>query len=167
MRKTLSSLLARLRRDERGAGVVELAILLPVLALMTTGIIDLSNGISERLRLHRAVHQTLEMAAAHRVQVGPEDNHPSYDFLAAAAAEAAAVPEDQVKLTTWLECDGVEQPGFYDSCTPGQAIARYVQIRVESNFTPTFDYGPLGRATGHTAPDGTIPLFAEAAVRIQ
>ena len=167
MRKTLSSLLARLHRDERGAGVVELAILLPVLALMTTGIVDLSNGLSERLRLHRAVHQTLEIAAAHRIRVDPNASQPNYDFLAAEAATAADVPEDQVTLTKWLECDGVEQPDFYDDCDAGQAIARYVQIRIDNDFKPMFDYGPLGRASGYAAADGTVPLFAEAAVRVQ
>lgn len=167
MRNHLSSLLGRLGRDERGTSVVELAVILPVLALMTTGIVDLSNGISTRLGLHRAVHETLEMAAAHRVRLGTNATETNYDFLKAAAAKAANVPEDNVIMSNWLECDGVEQPDFYGNCAPDQTIARYVQIHIDTKFKPTFDYGPLGRASGFADADGTIPLFAEAAVRIQ
>lgn len=166
--KAFSSLLAaRLRRDERGAGVVELALLLPVLALLTVGIADFSHGLSERMRIHRAVQQSLEIAAAHRMAVSPDSDLPTYDFLAKRAAQAAEVPEAQVTLTKWLECNGVKQ-GFDGSCGDGQSIARYVEIHIVTHFSPMFNYGPLARAAGGgDAPRGTIPLFAKAAVRVQ
>ena len=56
---------ARLRRlaDERGAAVVEMAIIAPVLALGVIGIVDVSNAYSRKLALEQGVQRAVEKIA--------------------------------------------------------------------------------------------------------
>lgn len=162
-------MLMRLRmlgRDERGASLVEFALFAPILGLMTMGITDLSRGISERLKLTQAVNRVIEIAASRPLPADQDADEVDYDFLKDEAAAAADVPVDQVTLTKWLECDGVEQDDFAGSCGSTDPIARYIQIRIDTLYEPTFFAGPVATMAGAND-DGALPIFAEAAVRIQ
>lgn len=152
------TLLRALGRDERGTSVVELALMLPFLILLTVGIVDLSNGIGAQFGLNKAVHRTLELATANTLATNKDASEVDYGYLVAETAKAAQVPEDQVTLTKWLECDGARQTDFEGSCDSGEYIARYVQIQVYKIFSPTFSIGPVGEA---------LILSADAAVRVQ
>src|SRR5690349_7864100 len=50
----------KLFRNERGAAVIELAMVAPVLALMTIGIVDMSNAYSRKLNLEQAAQRAIE-----------------------------------------------------------------------------------------------------------
>jgi len=169
-----------LRCDERGTGLIELAMVAPVLALLTVGIVDLTEGVSRRMELHDAVHRTLEKVAARRFIFTVTNGEVDTEFMKRDSAEAAGVDEDEVTVTAWLECDGVEQPDFDAECPPLSSpdpecsdpvppagakcqpiLARYVQVRIDTSYSPTF-----GKVVT-IGSDGTVPLFAEAAVRIQ
>ena len=162
--------LRALSRDERGTAIVELALVAPVVALLTVGIVDLSRGVTRRMELSEAVHRSLEKAAAQSFKFSVSDtgevtmDHGAElidDVVEAAGGEAAGVDEDDVKIETWLECDGDEQPEGTITCDEGETTARYLQIRIDSHYEPTF-----GSVVSPHA-DGTFPLWAEAAVRIQ
>jgi len=47
-------LFRRLRSDERGAAVIELALTAPILATLVIGIVDISNAYSRQLSLEQA-----------------------------------------------------------------------------------------------------------------
>ena len=49
-----------LSRDKRGAVIIELAIVAPVLALMAIGVIDLSNAYSRKLALEQGAQRAIE-----------------------------------------------------------------------------------------------------------
>ncbi|HEV2745719.1 MAG TPA: TadE/TadG family type IV pilus assembly protein [Allosphingosinicella sp.] len=147
--------------DERGTSVVELALLLPLLTILIVNITDLSIGITKRLDLHQAVHRTIELAAASTFQRDPETGEYDFSFLETQAAEAAGVDVEDVSVVHWLECDGVEQDDEDTICPAGEPIARYLQIRVDSGFTPMFGISVVGQGADY------VPLFAEAAVRFQ
>ena len=49
-----------LSRDNRGAAVIELALVAPVFALMTIGIVDMSNAFSRKLALEQAAQRAIE-----------------------------------------------------------------------------------------------------------
>ena len=155
------SFLRRLRADRRGTSVIELAIIAPVLSLVTMGIIDLSNGYARRLELTEAVDGTIERISAGNFEISGTTTGLDFDAYIADAAAAAKVPEEQVSVAAWRECDGVEQTDFDGSCPSDQIMARYVQVSIEGSFKPMFAtvFAP--------GPDGTYPLHAEAAVRIQ
>jgi hypothetical protein len=171
--------LSSLRTDERGTSVIELAIVAPVLAFLTMGIVDLSTGYGRRMEITEAVNRTIEKVAAKNFEVPGTAVAPDFTYIKNDAAEAAGVDPDAVTVTRWLECDGEEQDDFNGTCpmdptrsecqveSPDPAlgcapvIARYLQVRIDTSFKPSFATILAPR------PDGTYPLFAEAAVRIQ
>ena len=153
----LASRLRRLGRDERGASIIEFALFAPILGLMVMGIADTAMSYATKLRFEQAAYTALEKVAVGSVQT-------DYSFLREDAATAAGVPVEDVEVDAWLECDGARQTSFTGACDNGQIITRYVRITIDSGYEPSFAYGPLAAAARS---DGTIPVTASAAVRIQ
>ena len=141
----------RLGRDARGSSVVEFALAAPVLGLVVVGIADYGRGFSQRFALETAAHRTLERAA-----VGTTNT--DYSFLRQEAATAAGVPLADVTFDNWLECDGTRMPNYSDVCTDSQQVARYIQVTIYKNFSPSFKW---------TGKGSTYRLSGAAAVRIQ
>jgi hypothetical protein len=112
-----------------------------------------------RLDLHKAVHGGLELAASTTHTTDKDASEVDYSYLKTEVAAAANVEEDAVTLSPWLECDGVEQPDYEGTCPEGEALSRYLQLRVEKTYSPMFRIGPVGPSD--------VALFAEAAVRVQ
>src|SRR3954451_24662175 len=52
--------LPRLAADSRGAAIVELALVAPILGLMVVGIVDLSNAFSKKLTLEQGAQRAIE-----------------------------------------------------------------------------------------------------------
>src|SRR5438034_6328637 len=52
--------LPALARNQRGAAVIELALVAPVLGLMVIGIVDLSNAFSHKLALEQGAQRAIE-----------------------------------------------------------------------------------------------------------
>src|SRR3954466_177740 len=51
---------SRLLKSERGAAVIELALVAPILALLTIGMVDLSNAYSRKLALEQGAQRAVE-----------------------------------------------------------------------------------------------------------
>lgn len=153
-------LVKRLSQSERGTSIVELGLFLPFLIVLIVSMVDLGMGLSTRMQLQKAVNSTLEMASSRGFSAAEDPQEVDYDFLVPEAAAAAGVEEDAVTLSKWLECDGAAQDEYDSSCGEDETIARYLELRIETTYEPIFDIGVVGS-------QGSIPLFAEAAVRIQ
>jgi len=146
---------SELARDKRGAGLIEFAIALPVLLVMMLGIVDVATCYSAQFTLEQAAARSLE-----RVQVtGGRTERAS---VRAEAASAAGVPEANVTVEDWLECDGTRQSASVLLCPTGQGSARYLQVTINSSYAPYFAYSPLGARQG----DGSVALTASSALRI-
>ena len=153
----MSLALTRLRalaRDQRGTSLIEFGFLAPFLALLTMGIIDLSRGLSERFTIQQAVNRSLELIQARPPVAGADDTDVDYSDVRTEAAAAAGVPEAQVTLTRWRECDGVEEADYSGTCADGEDTARYFELRIDKPFTGNFFVGE-------------IDLFATGVMRIQ
>ena len=156
--------LLRLGRDERGASVVELALVAPFLATLTIGMVDLSNAYGEKLQVEQAAQRAIEKA----MQGDKETD--LYNTLKAEAADAADVDEDNVEARYWVECDGVSlnsdpatmEEDFEDVCEDGEYMTRHVNVRIEKSFTPMFNMSWAGANA-----DGTFTLSGEAGLRVQ
>ena len=144
--------------DESGASLIEFALVLPILAMMVMGISDVAMGFSRKLAVEAAAYRTLE-----KVAVRSSDTDMS--TLAAEAATAAGVDEDDVTIDMWLECARTRQTDITGVCAAGQETARYVSVEIDATYTPRFDYGPLADAFGGR--DGIVPTGATAAMRMQ
>jgi Flp pilus assembly pilin Flp len=146
--------LRTLARDERGTSLIEFAFLAPFLALLTMGIIDLSQGLAERFAIQQAVNRSLELVQARPAVGGDNSTDVDYTYVKTEAASAAGVPASKVTLTRWLECNGVEQPSVTGTCPSGQAVARYLRVYISKDFHGDFFYD-------------TIHLHASGALRTQ
>lgn len=148
------SILRRLGRDRRGASIIELALATPFLSIMLVGLVDVASCYSAKMSLQQAAARSLE-----RVQVSGSTT--DFAYVKTEAAAAAGVPESQVAIETWLECDNVKQAASVTTCSGTQVAGKYVQVTITSTFSPFFAYSPLGTRDGN----GKIALAAASAVR--
>ena len=151
-----SVLLGRLAGDRRGASILELGLVLPVIMVLLLGLIDVASLYSARMSLQQAAARALE-----RVQVG--NSRSDFAFVRTEAATAAGVDESQVEVVTWLECNQVRQPDSTTDCASGQQRARYVQVTITSAYDSYFRYSPLGARNAN----GDVPMTAQSSVRYQ
>jgi len=149
MRLRLPSLV----RDERGTSLIEFGFLVPFLAVLAMGIIDLSRGLAERFALQQAVNRSLELIQARPAVAGATATDLDYNF-ALVEAQTAAGTGATVTMTRWLECNGVEQGQVTGNCADEQDTARYLRIPITKNFQGEFYYS-------------TIAMSATGAVRTQ
>lgn len=147
--------LNRLRRDERGTSVIELALIAPILATLTIGLIDLSQGFSQKLILEQAAQRAIEKVMQGR------SNITTMGTLKTEAAETAGVAASAVTTDFWLECNGVRASNYNTNCASGVPFARYISVRITKTYTPFFNYKFHNRA------ENTYSLTGAATVRIQ
>lgn len=150
----------RLRDDQRGNSMVELALAAPILAVLTIGIIDLSEGFSEKLMLEQAAQRAVEkvMNGRARLVQNQTTDTTTMAALKAEAAAAAGVAEANVTTDYWLECNGVRNATYYTSCTN---YARYMSVSITKTYTPFFNYKFHNRTVNN------YTLTGAATVRIQ
>jgi Flp pilus assembly protein TadG len=153
--------------DDKGSSLVELALLAPFLATLVIGITDLSRGYSDRLQLEQAAQRAVEKAMQ---AMQGDDSTTMFKTLKAEAAETAGVPESDVTVTYWLECNGVSQNSSTASmdadyekvCPDGQVYSRYMRVSIAKKYTPMFSAKWLGANA-----DGTFSLVGTAGLRVQ
>ena len=140
-------------RDNRGTAVVELAIVSPMIALLTVGVIDLSNAYGKKLKIEQAAQRSIEKimntSASDTIQ----------NTLAAEAAHQADVSLDKVQVSYHLECDGAATDAA--ECGEEQQASQWISVTVTDQYTPIFNtyFGTSG--------DGLYHVSATAGVRIQ
>ena len=135
-------LLARLRSENRGAAVIELAMIAPVLALLTIGVVDMSNGFGRKLRLEQAAQRSIEKVMQTTGSLTVEEtiaNEAVCQFNGTdedGVCLTAPMTVDDVTVVHRLECDGVETTD--PDCPTGQQESRWVQVTVEDDYSPLF-----------------------------
>lgn len=151
----IGCVLRRLLRDQAGASVIELALILPVLVMLACGASDLALGYARKLALQQAAARTMEFA-----YVAGNNNANLSTTLATEAAAAANVPTNQVTVDLWLECAGVRQSTYTGSCT-GSSPARFVSVTITDSYTWLFQ-----RLWGNDPNDTASPISGYAMVRL-
>ena len=151
--------LANLRRDERGAAIIELAIVAPILALITVGVVDMSNGFATKLKLEQASQRAIEKI------MQTTGNGTAEDMIIAEAASQAEVPVENVSVTYRLECDGALQSDPESECLETQQAAKWVTVTVNDKYEPLFAM-KLFKFSGLES-DGTYHISAKAGMRTQ
>ena len=150
MRKLLT-----LSRDSRGAAVIELALMAPILATMVVGAVEISAGYSARLQLEQSAQRIVEKWQ------GNNFDTTKIDAYKTEAAAAAGVATTAVTIDYWVECSGTRQGSFTSTCSSLAVTARYATIDIQKNYTPMFSTRFLGNTTG------TYVLHGKAGVRFQ
>jgi Flp pilus assembly protein TadG len=151
-----------LARDERGASVIEMAMVTPLLGSLLIGMVDISRAYSAKLQLEQAAYRAIE-----KVQ-GYQTSESTYSTLKTEAASAArnagfSVADTDVVIDYWLECNGTRQTTYDSVCTGGQTTARWVTVDVPATFTPMFQ----SRRWPGANSNGTFTLHGKAGLRTQ
>ena len=152
--KTVS--LSRLRKDKRGAAIIELGLAAPILATMLIGMVDLGRGYSMKLQLEQAAQRAIE-----KVMNGQADRT-SIAALKTEAATTASVDETAVTVDFWLECDGARQASYDTTCTGTAVSRRYLTVQITKAFSPMFAVKWAGANS-----DGTYTVVGKTGVRTQ
>lgn len=146
-----------LQRDERGASIIELALVLPFFATMVIGVTDISNAYSTKLQLEQAANRAIEKVQQYRTTSS------TFDTLQSEAATAAGVPTSQVTVDYWLECNGTRQTSYDSTCSSGQTTERWITVDISKTFTPMF---ASSKWPGSNT-DGTYTIHGRAGMRTQ
>jgi Flp pilus assembly protein TadG len=170
--------LPHLAANERGAAVIELALIAPVLALMVIGIVDMSNAFSRKLALEqgaqRAIERIMQTTANDTVEgtLKTEAVCQVNGTNSDGTCKTSPITTSNVTVTYRLECvasgGGIATQSSTDSdtyndfvCASGTVSeARYIEIAVTDKYTPLF---PI--TFSFINGDGTYHLSATAGMR--
>lgn len=152
---------ARLRRDKQGVALVEMALSVPLLMLLCLGMIDVSRLVATKIDLEQASRQTVDFILAKRPTNGTTTKY------VAEAASAAGVPQSQVQVVFWLECDGVKAGSFTGECIDGEEVARFASITISKNVTTDFNWGKFAAMFDGNQRATTVTVVGDAVVRFQ
>ena len=153
----------RLRRDQRGASIVEIALLLPVMSTLIIGVADITRAYSQKLILEQAAYRAIEKVQQYQATESTYDTLKNEVVAAAASAGFTDVTASNVAIDYWLECGGVRQSNYDSTCASLPLTARYITVDVTHTFTPMF----ASRRWPGSNSDGTYTLHGRAGLRTQ
>jgi Flp pilus assembly protein TadG len=172
----------KLLRDRRGAAVIEMALVAPVLALGVIGIVDVSNAYSRKLALEqgaqRAVEKIMQTTSYTTVEATLANEaicqvNGTTTTNGVTTCNSSPLTLSNVMITWRLHCVSstgtVTEQTSNDSATfdtyvcPSNTAsqAKYVQVTLSDYYTPMF---PIHFAAFNTS-DGTYHLAAVAGMR--
>jgi Flp pilus assembly protein TadG len=177
----MSRLLRRISADKRGAAVIELALVAPVLALTVVGIVDMSNAFGRKLALEqgtqRAIEKIMQTTEADTVEgtLKTEAVCQVNGMDANGNCKTSPISASNVTVTWRLECIDRTSREITSSQTSTDADAfdaltcpsttreaRYIQVAATDRYSPMF---PI-RFTGLNS-DQTYHISATAGMRTQ
>jgi Flp pilus assembly protein TadG len=158
----------KLRADERGAAIIELAIVAPMLALMVVGVVDMSNAFSRKLALEQGAQRAIEKIMQTTGTTTVEDTIKTEAVCqvngmnANGTCKTTPITSANVTVTYRLECTDVAgamtaqtntDATVFDTytCPPSTSIeAKYIQVGVTDRYTPMFPIHFAGYNADHT-----------------
>ena len=177
----MPAIVKKLAANDRGAAVIEMAMIAPVFALTVIGIVDMSNAYSRNLgaeqgaqRAIEKIMQTTEMdtvANTLKTEAVCQVNGVNSDNT----CKTSPITTSDVTVTYRLECKTTSgtiatvytttDVAIHDAtdCAVNQKEQRYLEVKVEDKYTPMF---PI-RFAGFTSADGTYHVSATAGMRTQ
>jgi Flp pilus assembly protein TadG len=171
----------KLYADERGAAIVELALVAPVLALMAIGVVDMSNAFSRKLALEQGAQRAVEkvmqttdidtVEGTLKTEAVCQVNGTNSD----GSCKLSPITTSDVTVTYRLECidsaGGIAAQTSTDgttfdalTCAGGTVKeARYIDVALTDKYTPMF---PI-HFSSFTGGDGTYHISAKAGMRTE
>src|SRR5689334_12050919 len=161
--------LHRLGSDDRGAAVIEMALVAPVLALTVIGIVDISNAYSRKLALEqgaqRAVEKIMQTTETSTVENTLKTEAVcQVNGMTNGVCNTSPIAASNVTVTYRLECKNASSGAItsttlttdsaaFDALTCGTAEKeqRYLEVNLTDKYYPLF---PIHFA-GFTSGDGS------------
>ena len=176
----MSPRILKLVKDDRGAALIELAMVAPVLLTMMVGVIDMSNVYSRKLAIEQGAHRAIE-----KIMQTTEDSTVEATLAsevlcqvngtnANGTCKTSPLTASNVTVSYRLECKSAggaiasqtsTDPVAFDNldCSAGTTEARYIKVAVTDKYTPMF---PIHFGSFNSG-DGTYHLSAAAGMRTQ
>jgi Flp pilus assembly protein TadG len=157
----MRKLIQRLARDDHGASVIELALVMPFFAALVMGVADISRAYSDKLKLEQAAYRAIEKVQQYR------DTSSTFSTIsteATTAATQAGFSPSTVTIDYFLECNGARQGSYNTTCPNATDVEnRWITVDIAATFTPTFS----SRVWPGSNADGTYTLHGKAGLRTQ
>jgi Flp pilus assembly protein TadG len=163
--------------NTRGAAIIEMALVAPVLALGVIGIVDVSNAYSKKLALEQGAQRAIEKIMNTTETATVEDTLANeavcqVNGMTGSTCNTSPITTSNVTVTWRLDCttaggvvttNTTTTSATYDgwTCASGSTASRYVQVTVTDKYTPMF---PIHFASFNGG-DSTYHLSATAGVR--
>jgi Flp pilus assembly protein TadG len=165
----------RLRGNERGAAIMELALVAPILMTAIIGVVDIANAFSQKLALEQGAQRAIE-----KIMQTTQDSTIDDTVKAEAVCQVNGTNGDgscktspltasNVTITYRLECTtaGGTVTTYLNAdaeqdCGAGLKQAQYVSVAIQSKYSPMF---PFHFAALNA--DGTYHISATAGMRTQ
>ena len=143
--------------NDRGNSFIEMALALPIIIGLLMGMVDISRGVSTKLKLAQSAQRTVEKV---------QRSGFNYNDMATlkTEAETAAGTGSTATVAAWLECGtSTTRLSFTGSCSGTTAYSRHMSVTITKKFTPMFgtQYFPGANS------DGTYTVTALAGMRVQ
>ena len=152
-----------LARDEGGASIIEMGLMLPILASLLIGMVDISRAYSAKLLLEQSAYRAIEKVQQYNTVESTYDTLKNEAASAANSAGFSNVTSSDVTIDYWLECNGTRQANYDTVCSSGQTYARWITVDITAKFTPMFS---SSKWPGSNT-DGTYTLHGKAGLRTQ
>ncbi|WP_067736606.1 TadE/TadG family type IV pilus assembly protein [Novosphingobium naphthalenivorans] len=151
----------RVIEDRKGAAVVELGLVLPVILFLFAGIVDVSRYVCAKIDVEQAAQRTTAFALAKR----PTSS--SVAYLIPEATAAAGVPSSNVTAELFLECNGVRQSKYDNPCPAGETSGRFVRVSIRRAVAFQFNWTALAGMLGMKSMGSNITVTGNSLMRIQ
>jgi Flp pilus assembly protein TadG len=173
--------LRKLLADRRGAAVLELALIAPVLAFLTIGVVDMSNAFSRKLALEqgaqRAIEKIMQTTGTTTVEgtLKTEAVCQVNGMNGDGTCKTSPIAASNVTVTYTLECTDAGNATTTQSSTASATFdtytcpvgtvsqARYIEVAVTDKYDPMFSTHFAAFNSG----DGTYHLSATAGMRTE
>ena len=118
--------------DGRGTAVIETALVLPILCLLTVGAFDVSRLVARNTELRSALAESAAIALAH----APEDQA-QIDAIEDIVEASTALSDDQVTMASRYRCGSAAAlVDAETACPSGSIVSRYLEITLGDTYTP-------------------------------
>lgn len=172
----------KLSADERGAAIIELALVAPVLALMAIGLVDMSNAFSRKLALEQGAQRAIEKIMQ-TTEVDTVENTLTTEAVCQVngtnsdgTCKTSPITASNVTVTWRRECvdsaGAITNSQTYTTSTDFDADSSlcgtnketsYIEVGVTDKYTPMFPIHFFSYNSG----DGTYHVSAKAGMRTE
>ena len=143
----------KLVRADGGTATLELALVLPILASLLIGVVDITTAFNRKLVMEQAIQRAIERVMQTTTDYTVPDN------IKAEASAAAGIPVENVTVVYTQTCNGVSTPTDQDCPNEADAQVLYTNVSAWTSFTPMFPLARLGMT------DSAFTLNVETGIR--
>jgi Flp pilus assembly protein TadG len=164
---------------ETGAAVIELALVAPMLALMTVGVVDMSNAYSRKLALEQGTQRAIEKIMQTTELETVEDTLKNEVVCQVngtnqnGSCKTSPITTSNVTVTYRLDCTDTSgaitsqtntDAATFDSytCSSGAKASRYIEVAATDKYAPLFV-----KVFAGVNSDGTYHISAKAGMRTE